>query len=84
MTPDRRKAVDTLEELAGWISDLMDEAQAEAAYLPRLDHGGRMYLQGRFDTLRQTLRYVRDLLDKDKEDGHDAEPTHRTAKEPAI
>lgn len=84
MTPDRRNAVDALEELAGWISDRMDEAQAEAAYSPRLDHDGRMYLQGRFDTLRQTLRYVRDLLDKDKEDGHDAEPTHRTAKEPAI
>ena len=84
MTPNRPDGADALEELAGWISDRIDEAQAEAAYSPRLDRNGRMYLQGRFDTLRQTLRYVRDLLDKDKEDGHDAEPTHRTAKEPAI
>lgn len=71
MMPDRRNAMDTLEELAGWISDRMDEVQAEAAYSPRLDHDGRMYLQGRFDMLRQTLRHCRDLLDKDKEDGHD-------------
>ena len=84
MTPNRPDGADALEELAGWISDRIDEAQAEAAYSPRLDRNGRMYLQGRFDTLRQTLRYVRDLLDKDKEDSHDAEPTHRTAKEPAI
>lgn len=71
MTPNRPDGADALEELAGWISDRMDEAQAEAAYSPRLDHGGRMYLQGRFDMLRQTLRHCRDLLDKDKEDGHD-------------
>ena len=64
--------MDTLEELAGWISDRMDEAQAEAAYSPRLDHDGRMYLQGRFDALRQTLRRVKDFSDKNKEDGHDA------------
>lgn len=71
MTPNRPDGADALEELAGWISDRIDEAQAEAAYSPRLDRNGRMYLQGRFDALRQTLRYVRDLLDKDKEDGHD-------------
>lgn len=74
MTPNRPDGADALEELAGWISDRIDEAQAEAAYSPRLDHDSRMYLQGRFDTLRQTLRYVRDLLDKDKENNHDAEP----------
>lgn len=74
MTPDSLGGANALEELAGWISDRMDEAQAEAAYSLRLDHDGRMYLQGRFDTLRQTLRYVRDLLDKDKENNHDAEP----------
>lgn len=74
MTPDSLGGANALEELAGWISDRMDEAQAEAAYSPRLDHDGRMYLQGRFNTLRQTLRYVRDLLDKDKENNHDAEP----------
>lgn len=71
ITPNSPDGADALEELAGWISDRMDEAQAEAAYSPRLDHDGRMYLQGRFDTLRQTLRHCRDLLDKDKEDGHD-------------
>lgn len=71
MTPDRRNAMDTLEELAGWISDRIDEAQAEAAYSPRLDRNGRMYLQGRFDALRQTLRRVKDFSDKNKEDGHD-------------
>lgn len=72
MTPDRPDGADALEELAGWISDRMDEAQAEAAYSPRLDHDGRMYLQGRFDTLRQTLRRVKDLSDRNEEDGHDA------------
>lgn len=84
MTPDSLGGADALEELADWISDRMDEAQAEAAYSPRLDHDGRMYLQGRFDTLGQTLRHCRDLSNRGKEDGHDAEPTHRTVKEPAI
>lgn len=37
MTPDRRNAVDALEELAGWISDRMDEAQADAALAVRLE-----------------------------------------------
>lgn len=75
MTPDRRNAVDTLEELAGWISDRMDEAQAEAAYSPRLDHDGRMYLQGRFDALRQALQHCRKLSDdKRKKGNYDAEP----------
>lgn len=71
MTPNRPDSADALEELAGWISDRIDEAQAEAAYSPRLDHDGRMYLQGRFDALRQTLRRVKDFSDKNKEDGHD-------------
>lgn len=72
MTPNRPDGADVLEELAGWISDRIDEAQAEAAYSPRLDRNGRMYLQGRFDALRQTLRRVKDFSDKNKEDGHDA------------
>lgn len=72
MTPNRPDGADALEELAGWISDRIDEAQAEAAYSPRLDRNGRMYLQGRFDALRQTLRLVKDFSDKNKEDGHDA------------
>lgn len=72
MTPNRPDGADALEELAGWISDRIDEAQAEAAYSPRLDHDGRMYLQGRFDALRQTLRRAKDFSDKNKEDGHDA------------
>lgn len=84
MTPNRPDGADALEKLAGWVSDRMDEAQAEAAYSPRLDRDGRMYLQGRFDALRQTLQRVKDLSDKNKEDGHDTEPTHRTAKEPTI
>ena len=71
MTPNRPDGADALEELAGWISDRIDEAQAEAAYSPRLDRNGRMYLQGRFDALRQTLRRVKDFSDKNKEDGHD-------------
>lgn len=40
MTPDSLGGANALEELAGWISDRMDEAQAEAAYSPRLDHDG--------------------------------------------
>ena len=72
MTPNRPDGADALEELAGWISDRIDEAQAEAAYSPRLDRNGRMYLQGRLDALRQTLRRGKDFSDKNKEDGHDA------------
>lgn len=72
MMPDSLGGANVLEELVGWISDRMDEAQAEAAYSPRLDYDGRMYLQGRFDTLRQTLRHCKDLSDRNKEDGHDA------------
>ena len=34
MTPDSLGGANALEELAGWISGRMDEAQAEAAYSP--------------------------------------------------
>ena len=80
MTPNRPDGADALEELAGWISDRIDEAQAEAAYSPRLDRNGRMYLQGRFDALRQPLRRVKDFSDKHKVDGHGAEGILGTAQ----
>ena len=72
MTPNRPDGADALEALADTISDRIDAARAETANSPRLARHGRMYLQGRFDALRQTLRRVKDFSDKNKEDGHDA------------